>query len=91
MKNNIFGIVTILCIGFLSSCTKGLLDKEPLDKYSDATVWNDPNLAEAFINDQYKVLPNLQWYDKVRGIYEFGPFIMNHRFKSPSNTLLSIQ
>ena len=68
MKNNIFGIVTILCIGFLSSCTKGLLDKEPLDKYSDATVWNDPNLAEAFINDQYKVLPNLQWYDKVRGI-----------------------
>ncbi len=64
-------VVFALTIG-LSSCSK-LMDKEPLDKISEATIWNDVNLAEAYINNQYKVLPRLGWYDFVRS-YQMSVF-----------------
>ncbi|OQP56894.1 hypothetical protein A3860_09950 [Niastella vici] len=40
----------------LSSCSK-VLDKAPLDSYTDQSVWNDLKLAEAFANNIYNVLP----------------------------------
>ncbi|PZR27772.1 MAG: RagB/SusD family nutrient uptake outer membrane protein [Citrobacter freundii] len=36
-----------------SSCTKGVLDKAPLDIVSDAVLWNDPTLADAFLTQIY--------------------------------------
>ncbi|MGB3104462.1 RagB/SusD family nutrient uptake outer membrane protein [Sphingobacterium siyangense] len=42
------------------SCEKDFLDKKPLDSYSDADVWQDLNLVEAFVNSRYTVLPFLE-------------------------------
>ena len=39
------------------SCSQDVLDKEPLDSYTDASVWSDLNLAKAFANNLYNVLP----------------------------------
>ncbi|QNL51656.1 RagB/SusD family nutrient uptake outer membrane protein [Olivibacter sp. SDN3] len=36
-----------------ASCKRDLLDLKPLDSVSDADVWNDPNLVQAFINRRY--------------------------------------
>ncbi|HRP30257.1 MAG TPA: RagB/SusD family nutrient uptake outer membrane protein [Agriterribacter sp.] len=41
---------------FLSSCSK-VLDKAPLDSYTDESVWKDLKLAEAYANNIYNVLP----------------------------------
>jgi len=43
----IFGII------LFSSCTKAVLDKEPLDIISDANVWKDKALTEAYLTRIY--------------------------------------
>ncbi len=54
MKNKIFYksffIITIL---FFIACNDDVLELQPLDSYSDAVVWTDPQLAETFINGIY--------------------------------------
>ena len=57
----------------LWSCSKDLMDKVPLDKFTEASVWKDLNLTEAYVNSQYKVLPKLGWYDWIRA-YQLGSF-----------------
>lgn len=53
----IFYILTIALASFLSaSCSEDLLDKKPLDQYSDADFWKDPNLAVTAINQLYKYM-----------------------------------
>lgn len=37
----------------LSSCSDNILDKRPLDKFSELDVWADGNLADGFILDIY--------------------------------------
>lgn len=39
------------------SCTDDLLDKQPLDRYTDAVVWDDPALIDAFLLSQYAYTP----------------------------------
>lgn len=48
-------ILFIFCIGLISftSCQKDVLDKQPLDIISDATVWNDPALIDAYLTQLY--------------------------------------
>ena len=48
------------------SCNEDVLDKEPLDSYTDESVWNDIKLTEAFANNLYNVLPTAQhmWSSK---------------------------
>lgn len=43
----------ILLIVILSACSDDFLEVEPLDRYSDAAVWQDPALIEAFVNNIY--------------------------------------
>jgi len=43
-------LALVLCF---TSCESDLLDKKPLDSYSDATVWSDPALASAYLNYVY--------------------------------------
>jgi hypothetical protein len=57
----------------LGSCSDDLMDKMPLDKFSESAVWNDLNLTEAYVNNQYKVLPKLGWYEWIRA-YQLGCF-----------------
>lgn len=37
----------------LSSCNKGVLEKKPLNIISDAIVWNDPTLVDAYLTECY--------------------------------------
>src|SRR5690554_1787156 len=48
------GIFSLLIMG---SCTDDVLEKTPIDSYSDAAVWDDEALVEAFVNTAYKDLP----------------------------------
>ena len=52
MKKHIIKSFLILLI-LSAACSDDILDKSPLDKYSDATVWTDPNLASAYLNYCY--------------------------------------
>lgn len=38
----------------VQSCKKNILDQTPKDQYSDATVWADINLAEAYLLNTYQ-------------------------------------
>lgn len=47
-----------LLIGILAtSCQDEFLDKSPLDRYTDAVVWEDPTLIDAFLLTQYMYTP----------------------------------
>lgn len=54
---NISKKISILLAVFLlagaTSCEEDFLERKPLDAISDADVWNDPALVEAFVNDLY--------------------------------------
>lgn len=41
---------------FITSCYD-VLDKEPLNQYTDAVVWNDATLVDAFLVTQYMYTP----------------------------------
>lgn len=57
MKSKIFIGIVLLCSLSMLSCKK-VLDKAPLDSYTDESVWKDLKLAEAFLNNIYNVLPS---------------------------------
>jgi len=59
MKNKVFICCYILCV-IITSCKKDVLNKTPLDSYTDQSVWSDLSLAEAFANNLYNVLPNAE-------------------------------
>ena len=61
MKNIIYiSICFFIVSSLITSCTKEVLDKAPLDSYTDASVWGDLNLSEAFVNNLYNVIPNAE-------------------------------
>ncbi len=52
---NILNIVKLtFIIGILASCSKDYVNLKPLQDYSDASVWQDPNLVETFVNNIYR-------------------------------------
>ena len=52
MRNIIFGIFSVVFLsGLFSSCEKVLLDKEPIDIISDAVLWEDERLVEAYMEN----------------------------------------
>jgi hypothetical protein len=71
MKNKVMYWLVIVLV--VVACTDDLLDKKPLDKFSESSVWEDLNLTEAFVNSQYKVLPKLGWYEWIRS-YQLSSF-----------------
>lgn len=57
MKNNIIKYsLAILLILQAGSCNTDFLNVEPQDRMSDNSVWGDPALAEAFVNEMYRGL-----------------------------------
>ncbi|ADY53641.1 RagB/SusD domain protein [Pseudopedobacter saltans DSM 12145] len=50
-------IVIVLFGTLFSSCKDDLLDKAPLDRFTDAVVWKDPALIDAFLLSQYAYTP----------------------------------
>ncbi len=51
MKKILFILITGLCV--LTSCLDDILDKKPLDMMTDAVVWEDPVLIDAYLTTQY--------------------------------------
>src|SRR5690606_25515487 len=45
-------IATIGCLSF-ASCKKDFLERKPLTEISELDVWNDPNLAKAYVARMY--------------------------------------
>ena len=66
-------LIIVISLIAAFGCQDDLLDKSPLDELSEATVWEDLNLTEAYVNNQYKVLPKIGWYDWIRG-YQLSCF-----------------
>ncbi|MFZ6011071.1 MAG: RagB/SusD family nutrient uptake outer membrane protein [Bacteroidota bacterium] len=56
MKNIIKIFLVIVLLLPAASCNQDFLNVEPQDRLSDAAVWNDPALAEAFVNEMYRGL-----------------------------------
>ncbi len=56
MKNTIYLVAFLLSL-LLIACSEELLEKEPLDRYTDAVVWEDPSLIDAFLLSQYAYTP----------------------------------
>lgn len=52
-KNKLLIQISFIVFIFLLSCSEDLLDKTPLDKYSDPTVWADVDLADAYLEGCY--------------------------------------
>ncbi len=49
-------LVSLTVVILLPACEADLLDKTPLDSYSDVTVWSDPSLASAYLSYCYHFL-----------------------------------
>lgn len=58
IRKTIYILTAVLFLGSTVSCNDDFLDVEPLDKFSDESVWKDLNLIEAFINDIYGNIPH---------------------------------
>ena len=56
-KLSIIYIAIFLSATLLSSCKKNFLDTSPLKEFPDVDVWQDPALAQTYINDLYARLP----------------------------------
>lgn len=56
MKNIFKYILTAVLFLHASSCNTDFLNVEPQDRMTDAAVWSDPNLVEAFVNEMYRGL-----------------------------------
>lgn len=55
----IYKMMLIFLAVAAQSCSffEDALDKAPLDKYSDAAVWQDESLVKAFVNNTYRNIP----------------------------------
>jgi hypothetical protein len=56
-KTSIHSLFFALVLLFAQGCEKQLLDKEPLDMISDAIVWDDPALCNAYLAQLYANTP----------------------------------
>ena len=79
MKRIIYIFLSLLLV--LSSCMKDVLNKKPLDAISDAVVWNDQVLIDAYLTQAYLQMyilcnetPNTAWESSDDWN---GPFIVN--------------
>lgn len=53
----IFKLLLTFCLAISISCSDDILNRVPLNSYSDAAVWNDPALISAFISNIYRDFP----------------------------------
>lgn len=58
MKKRIYPILLALALAGTTSCDTDILNQTPLNKFSDAAVWQDPALVETFVNNIYLGIPS---------------------------------
>ena len=79
MKRNIRNIyLSAILVLLLPACSEKILDKTPLDSYSDPLIWSDANLASRYLNAIYEQIPN----GNIRrgNHYGTGPFTTEHTY-----------
>lgn len=86
---------------FLSSCKEKWLDIEPQDRVSEDAVWDNPSVADLFLNDIYGYLPPYRttgwwsesWTDNCMNVqtWQGQAEIVRSGSLSPSNTLFTIK
>ena len=79
MKKIIF--IFIACLLGIMSCNKAVLDKVPLNIISDATLWNDQNLIDAYLTEVYTQMPILTmdcFGNGFWGYLYYGEFAINN-------------
>ncbi len=54
LNHTVFPVLLAFLAG-LGSCDGDFLERKPLDKISEADVWNDPTLIEAYVNTCYNI------------------------------------
>ena len=54
IKNRILCMLAVMLL-FMTACSTDFLNVTPRNDFSDATVWQDPVLAEKFVSDIYNV------------------------------------
>lgn len=52
MKRNITYLILLMTMAFFA-CQKQALDKKPLDRISDAQVWENASLIDAYVTNIY--------------------------------------
>ena len=80
MKKTIYILIIILLV--ISSCKKDVLDKVPLNLITDATVWSDPALVNAYLTECYAesyVFANVSYDNSWNNLWlgDAGPAAMN--------------
>ncbi|HEV8303939.1 MAG TPA: RagB/SusD family nutrient uptake outer membrane protein [Gemmatimonadales bacterium] len=72
----------------LTGCN-GILDLSPKDQLSDQAVFNDPNLAEAFLNDIYRGLGHGLYEIMLSSISDESHFIHNYNTEPVVQSLIT--
>ncbi len=84
---HIFRLLFLVFI--ITSCSQDFLDKKPLDKFSDADVWNDPALIETFVNDMYYNFGNPFDIDMIACYVDESHFTPDWGVRNFNNSLLT--
>jgi hypothetical protein len=58
MKKIAYILTVVLLLVNTISCRDKILDLDPLDKFSESAVWNDPALVQSFVNNIYLGIPH---------------------------------
>ncbi|WP_455639143.1 RagB/SusD family nutrient uptake outer membrane protein [Parabacteroides sp.] len=90
---NKIGVTLIGALLFIS-CSDDLLDKKPLDAYSEVDVWGDIALTESYVNENYRALGLFteclpaSLSDESYFIHNHGAWTVNTGEVSPDNMSL---
>lgn len=94
-------IISLVTILIVSSCREKWLDIEPQDRVSEDAVWDNPSVADLFLNDIYGYLPPYRttgwwsesWTDNCMNVqtWQGQAEIVRSGALSPSNPLFSIK
>lgn len=92
MKKNITKIIFLIILAICFSCEEEILNKTPPGEFTEAVIWQDINLADAYLNNIYgsvrggfgeAMLATIS--DEVWPIYSRSSHIWNEGLISPSN------
>lgn len=88
MKNIKSALYTMALLLFFTACKKDILNSVPLDKYSDAVVWQDMTLVNLYVNRIYSSLTTE--YDRVISLMlaSITDEAKNNRSFAPTNTVI---
>lgn len=88
-------VVLILFITVFSSCEEDVLDREPLNRFSENAVWQDEALIKAFVGNTYRTVPTGFYVgqalmlstlsDEANARNNFGYELINQGNLDPSN------